>query len=217
MADSRIKDVLDDILALVAGGGGIDARIDALEALVYPDAYNQLTLGQSTIPRAMTTTTSSVTLTSQLLSLTYFTATKSFTTSQVVLLNGTAAGATPTLVRAGLYSIAANGDGTLIASFANDTTLFAVANTAASKSWTTPVALTAGSRYAFGALCVTGATAPALSGTNFAGGTTAFAGRLGVAPRMYGTIAGSADLPASFAAASLGTAAAVRAYAEILP
>src|SRR5690348_10707358 len=79
--------------------------------------------------------TGSMTLTSQRISFCYFQAaiTKQIT-SLVISSSSTAAGATPTLVRFGLWTVAANGDLTLVASTANDTTLLASTFTAYTKA-----------------------------------------------------------------------------------
>lgn len=212
--DSRIKDVLDDILTLVSG---MDSRVDALEGLVYLDSYNALTSGQGTMPRAFATNTSAVTQSSQLLTLSYFTCRTAFTTTQTRLFAGaTAAAATPTLVRAGIYLIDGAGAGTLVASFASDTAIFATVNTAYLKSWTTPYAMVAGQRYAYGTLVVTAVAAPILVGNIPLGNSNMGAGEVARAPRMAAQLAAQADLPASFTDVSLA-ALAGRVYATILP
>lgn len=214
--DGRIKDVLDDILTLVTA---MDTRVDTLEALTYLDAYNALTSGQGTMPRLFAQSNAAVSMSTGTFRLTYFTAKTAFTTANVNLwCGGTAAGATPTLVRAGLYSIAANGDGTLVASFANDTTIFAAANTLYAKAWTTPVAVTAGARYAVGVIVVTAAAAPTLpgAGAHSASGINAGGTQWGVAPRVTGRIDAQSDLPSSFVAASVAQSTGAF-YATILP
>jgi hypothetical protein len=183
---------------------------------VFSEAYNELSASQALYARGFVASSVAATLANQSLVLSYFTAVRSFTTSQIVLPNGTAAGATPTLVRVGLYSVDAAGAGTLIGSFANDTTLFAVANSLTTKNWTTPIPLVMGQRYAAGFLCVTAAAAPTIAGQLFIGGAAAFASRMGRPPRLTGALAGQADLPANFADASL-TNFGGRAWAELLP
>lgn len=206
--DSRIKDVLDDILTLVTA---MDTRVDTLESLIYQDAYSRLVTGQGTMPR--TEAISTVTYASGTVRLSHFTAIKSETSTQVTTVSGsTAAAATPTLCRVGLYSIAANGDGTLVASIANDTTLWATINTAYTRSWSVPYAMVAGQRYAIAAMVVSAAATPTMLGSSGLNLPSVYA----AAPRMCGLIPAQADLPASFLDSGL-TATTTRLYATILP
>lgn len=142
----------------------------------------------------------SVTCTSGALQLTYFTAlrSESITTVQTYT-SSTAAGATPTICRIGIYSVASSGDLTLLASIANDTTLWAGTNTAYSRSLTSTFTKTVGQRYAIGTLIVTGAATPTLNGQLWAGANTG----PGIAPRLSAAVTGLADLPASVLNASL--------------
>jgi hypothetical protein len=172
---------------------------------------NLLTTGEETFPRdfiaALTLGTNTGTL-----RLSYLTARKSETTTQIRVLSGsTSAAATPTLVRIGLFSIAGNGDGTLVAATTSDTALFAAANTRYTKSWASSYAKVAGQRYAVGILVVTSATAPSLAGVG-AGNSTELADD----PRLTASIASQTDLPASFTAASLAVSG-TRFYAALLP
>jgi hypothetical protein len=158
---------------------------------------------------------STISLSSQSLRLTYFTARRSETTTQVrVPSGGTAAAATPTLARIGLYLIATDGGATLVASTTTDTALFAAANTTYTKSWSTPYAKVAGLRYALGVLVVTGVAAPTLNGTGIA--TTPMGAALALSPRRAAQLAGQADLPSTYTDASLA-ATGTRFYAQVLP
>lgn len=204
----RILDELDDILDLVDGGGA---------PLRSQETYNEITTGVTTMPRSAAVSNVAATLASQSFRLAYFTAVRSFTSTQCVTISGqTAAGATPTLCRVGLYSIAADGAGTLIASIANDTTLWATINTSYTRAWSASAAVTAGTRYAVGVLCVTGATPPVLSGHAFMSTAATGGVEAGRAPRITGSIAAQADLPASFTGASVADYIA-RFYAVVLP
>lgn len=136
---------------------------------------------------------------SQGLRMSYFTAETGGTTSSVTIVVGTAAGATPTIARVGLYLLDGAGNGTLVASTTNDTALVSGANAPVTKAWTTPYLMVKGSRYAVGLLIVTAASLPTLAALVFDGTTFA------VTPRMTGFIAGQANLPASFTAGSVGT------------
>lgn len=140
------------------------------------------------------------------LRLTAFTARRSFVSFQVRVVTGsTAAAATPTLCRVGLYSLAANGDGTLIASVANSTAMFSVANSTYVLNWSIPVALVAGDRYAVGIIVVTGAAAPTICGSNQAAvGTIDGIGlESRTNPWVAGLLTAQTDLPASFTLAAL--------------
>lgn len=150
------------------------------------------------------------------LRLTYFTARKTETTTQIrVWTATTAAGATPTICRVGLYSIATNGNGTLVASIANDTSLFAAASTPYTRSWSVSYAKVAGQLYAMGILVVTAATAPTLMGS--APSQAASNEMFNQTPRKSAALASQTDLPGSFTNASLGASLAIRHYGAILP
>jgi hypothetical protein len=189
----------------IGGGGGGPV---ASYSEVQPG--NLLVSGVGTVAR--TDVASSATMTSQLVRFSYFTARRSFTSTQSTsYVTTTAAAATPTLCRWGLYSVAANGDLTLIASIANDTTLWAVQQTAYTRSWTTPVDIHQGTRYALGLLCVTGAAAPTLASANNITNPIASA-----EPRLCAQLAGQTDLPSSVLSASLGQVATT-VYVAITP
>ena len=178
------------------------------------DTRNLLTTGEETMPRDAVSS-AVVGISSQVLRLSYFTARKTETTTQVKMWTGsTAAGATPTLCRMGLYSIdATTGDGTLVASVANDTTLWAAATTAYTRSWSTPYAKVAGQRYAFAAIIVSGAAIPQFIG--IAVGTSLSSEYL-IAPKLGGALASQSDLPSTFLNSSV-VVSVVRHYASILP
>ena len=198
----------------VAGGGAPLAA----DSLAGQFAADQLTAGQGTLPRVLAQSAAAATGTNQTLRLTYFTAARSFVSTQVAVYSGgTAAAATPTLVRLGLYSVAANGDLTLVASTANDTALFAAAQTAYTKAWSASVQLVAGQRYARGDLVVTAATAPTYPGLSVHGGSATATAVAGAAPRLTGAVTGQADLPASVAAASVAATTNGMIYSVILP
>lgn len=131
-----------------------------------------------------------------------------------VVTGSTAAGATPTLCRIGLYQITTILGiltGTLVASTPNDTTLFAAANTPYTKAWSVAVTPQPGQRYAVGTLVVTGAAAPTFVGQQFMNAAEA-----ALSPRMAGTLTAQADLPATWVDSALATSA-FQQYAVILP
>lgn len=180
-------------------------------SVIHWPAADNLTTGQETYPRGLAQS-STVPITSQQMRLTYFTARKTDTVANVAVASGnTAAGATPTLVRLGLYTVAANGDLTLAASTANDTTLFAGTNTLYTKALTASLAVVAGQRLAIGILVVTGAATPQLLGISIGAVTVSAA-----APRLAAAVSGQADLPASVAAGSVSDTGN-RPYAVLLP
>lgn len=180
-----------------------------------------LAAGQEILPRTLgLNSTAAVSLSSQALRLGYFGARRAQPSTGIRLLSGsTAAGATPTLCRIGLYRIQVLNQvlsGVLVASTANDTALFAAANTAYSRDWSAPYQVVAGEPYAVGILVVTGAAAPNLAGQSFAGGNTAAGNEALLSPRLSGLINSQSDLPASFAESSV-VASAGRAYGVLLP
>lgn len=188
-----LNDAVEAIQAKVGITGSTVAG--SLDFLANHNAAAQapLAVGTSNIPREMINS-SSVTTGTQVLRLSYFFALKTLTSTQArILAGGTAAAATPTLVRVGLYSIDGAGNGTLVASTPNDTTLLAAANTSYTKSWSSSIALVAGTQYALGLLVVTAAAAPTMCGMSIASANEA-----AVVPRQSGQITGQADLPASF-------------------
>lgn len=171
--------------------------------------------GQETVPRVVATNTGGTpVLTSQQARFFYFTARKSFTATQVrFATGGTAAGATPTLVKFGVYSVNADGSLSLQSATVNDTALLAAPFTGYTKALSSSVTITAGRRYAVAALVVTAAAAPtlvaAISGLPAADiGTTA--------PVLAKTVTGQSDLAASYSAGSLVDTAWV-AYGVVLP
>ena len=124
------------------------------------------------------------------LRLTYFTARKTETVNSLRIVGGsTAAGATPSLVRAGIWKVESNGDLTLVASIASDTSLLATASTAYTRALTAPLAKVAGQRYAYGLLVVTAATAPTVYG-----GGALLASEMGQAPLIGGAVTAQANL-----------------------
>jgi hypothetical protein len=145
--------------------------------------------------------------------LTYFSAVRSGSHTQLRMVTGTtAAAATPTLCRMGLYSVAANGNLTLLAATANDPTLFAAANTAYTRATTAPFAVVAGQRYAIGVLVVTAAALPTFLGAAVSGSYAATL--LAEDPRVTAAYSGQTDLPASITWDVLSTMATVF-YAEV--
>lgn len=174
-----------------------------------PDSEDLL-VGQSTMDRS-DIASSAVSMVSGFLRLTHFTAVRDEPITQVDIFTGTtAASATPTLCRMGLYKVEDSGDLTLIASTANDTTLFAAASTKYTKSFTeSNVTLEKGVRYAFGVLIVSAAAMPTMQGKN-----NVIAGIMAYPPLLATQVSGQADLPASVVAPA---SAITRIFAVLLP
>lgn len=178
-------------------------------------AANSLASGEETVPRSLLGSPTTLS-TTQALRLTGFTARKTETITQVKMITGgTAAGATPSLIRIGIYTVAANGDITLVASTPTDTTLFAAANTAYTKALSAAFAKVAGQRYAVGLLLNTAAAFPSI--VSAGGGNTAIDKFALTAPMLTAQVTGQADLPASVANASVIASGIGPLYCELLP
>lgn len=178
------------------GPGGSAGNYGADETAVALAPLHLLEVGQETIPRGQAID-KTVPLTSQI-RLAYFTARKSETITSIRVVCATAAGATPTLVRFGLYSVDASGNLALIGSTPNDTTLLAAPNTAYTKALSTPAAITKGSRYAIGLIVTTGATPPLLFGS-----VPVVASETAAAPRTAGFVGSQANLYTPISAAGV--------------
>lgn len=181
--------------------------------MIPTDSRDLLAVGEETKARLGGTRESNITMSTQALRLVYFTARKTETITQLrMVCGGTAAAATPTLVRFGIYTVASNGDLTLTASTTNDTAVFAATNTGYTKTLSASWSKVAGLRYAFGSLVVTSATAPNVLGT-FLGVSASVAS---VAPRLVGIVTGQSDLPSSVLAGNVGADSSAP-YGEMLP
>jgi hypothetical protein len=174
-----------------------------------PASNNALAVGVSTMLRSDVFSNNTVLGSSGSMRLTYFTPEKSVVASNVRVITGTtAAAATPTLCRIGLFSVAANGDLTLIGSTPNDTTLFAAASTAYSKALSASATLLAGQRYAMGILVVSGVGVPSFQGQV----PVLLASEGAMAPALASVLSGQTDLPSSVAVGSLSFATNQRFY-----
>lgn len=149
-------------------------------------------------------------------SLQYFVApTLQAMTKFVAVVRGTAAAGT-TLARMGLYSVAANGDLTLVARTANNTSLFNATFTVntqamdATGGYVTTYTPVVGSAYAIGLIVVGTSTAPVLYGTSINGAIATWD------PPVNRKLTGQTDLPASITAASLADDGSL-VYAALVP
>lgn len=138
----------------------------------------------------------------------FFTAMKTGTVTSITMATGTtAAAATPTLCKMGFFSVAADDSLTLLSATANDTALFAAANTVYSKALAVPQAKTAGQRYAVGVLIVTAGQAPTFTGV-IASVISAMDAEYAIVPRVCASASGQADL----ASVAVGSLTNTRAY-----
>jgi hypothetical protein len=166
-----------------------------------PFPPDQLAAGFATLPR-WGVNVATLALATGTMQLTFFTADKTQSVSGATVRTGsTAAAATPTLCRIGLFSVAANGDIALIASTPNDTTLFAAASTTYTKAFSASVGVTLGDRLAVGILVVSGAAMPTMAGNT--AGTLLGSAEMAIASRLAGQVASLSDLPSSTVAASI--------------
>ena len=171
---------------------------------------NQLATGGSTITREASP--SGITLSSGIMRIRFFTAQQTESITQIRTYTGsTAAGATPTICRVGIYTVDGSGNLSLSQSTANDTAMWASANTAYEKTLDTTFSKVAGTRYAIGALCVTGAAAPTIAGGFI--GSAPLGGR---APRLVAQVGSQTDLPATISVGSLSEST-ISTFFELLP
>lgn len=181
------------------------AQLSALTA-------DDLVVGEESMPRELST--NNVTTVSGALRMCLWTARKTEEVTQVrMFTTGTAAAATPTLVRIALAEVAADGTITLVAATDSDTTLFSSTNTAYTKSFSAPYRKVAGRRYGVGALVVTGAATPVFAGNASAMIST----ENGQAPAIGWVFTGLTDLPAIGANFASGAASGTRPYAAVVP
>ncbi len=197
------------------GGLNFDGEIKLNSDVIAPVGDELVTArldtGQATIPRS--NSFSAITPASGDLTLVYCRPYRSFpVVSQKLWSTTTPAGATPTLVKYALFSVAANGDLTRIAVTANDTALLSVANTGYPKAYLAPANVVAGLVYAVGMLIVTAAAVPTIPSTN---GVNVHAQIMLQGPRLCGKIPAQADIAASYTNAQVAGLER-RMYAELL-
>lgn len=188
--------------------------LDASNRLDYAEA-NLITTGESNYNRSAVALTTGQ-LTSQVLYLTYITARLTSTVTTMTTYVTTAAAATPTICRIGVYSVAGNGDLTLINSTTNDTALWN-ATGANSKALSSSWSKVRATRYAIGCLVNTGAAGPTLVCANVTTGAGMYL-VLSTPPRLLGILTAQTDLPSSVTEASLVAATSARfPYLEFTP
>lgn len=180
----------------------IDRRINANNPNILDSVVGESVFDRTNVAIGTTSTT-------QVLKLVGFTARSTQNISQIrVVTNSTAAAATPTLCRFGVYSRDSANLYTLVASTVNDTALFAAANTTYSKAFSTAFLKTAGTDYLVGMLIVSGAAFPTFCApVASAAAPTAYSTDVyGAFPQLSGQIAAQADLPATFTSATVAAA-----------
>lgn len=163
-----------------------------------------LTDGQESMPRGAIASSGSGVGAAQRLSLTYFRAKRNRAVTQVAARTGATAASGVTLARLALYTVAADGALTLVASTANDTTLFAATFTKYTKALQAGYSFVAGQLYASGVL-VDATTLPTFHGQ--------YLSNEGYdAPRMVAGISSQANPAASYAAGQAKDANNTRLY-----
>jgi hypothetical protein len=208
--------IRDEIGQAVLPGAGLNATVNNLTgtltlattaglALENVHRFPLVAAGEESMPRigSMISTFNPV---SGVLRFSYIRARKTETITQMrVAVAATAAGATPTLVRWGVWSVnESTGDLSLVAAIPNDTSLLSVANTSYARTFSAPWSKQADALYALGLLIVTGAASPSIYGTVWSLNATERA----TATRVAGIVNGQTDLPSSVAAGSIADAAA---------
>lgn len=176
--------------------------------------HTDLRVGEANMSRAFISSGVGPSSSGQLV-LVAFTARKSEPVAAVrISTHTTAAGATPSLCKIGFFRVEGSGamtdDLTLLAVTANDTSLFASATTAYTKSFTAPASKVAGVRYAVGVLVVSAAPLP-----NFGGFTLANSLESSVAPWTCATLAGQSDIAGDITATLV--ASNKQLFAAVLP
>lgn len=166
---------------------------------VDPDA---LTSGEYTYRRRFLNA-QNISMTSQTIRLSFFTARKSGTYTQLRCSSGTSGQTLATIVKFAIFSVAGDGTLTCIGVTANDTTLLATGGTEYTKGTTASFDLVAGQRYAFGVLVVTAGTLATLVGN-----VLFIASIAGRAPMLAGQVLGQSDMPAINGTIASGSVAA---------
>jgi hypothetical protein len=155
-----------------------------------------LTSGEAVFARVAAS--GSVAMSTEVLVLTYWTAVSSNAACNTVTTatTGTAASGL-TYANIGVYSVASNGNLTLVASTGNlSSTLWKSTYTTYVSSLTASFSRSAGLQYALGVLAV-GTTPPSLAGAQPAGGF------LDVAPLLSGSVSSQSTLPSSLTSGSI--------------
>jgi hypothetical protein len=197
----------------ISGNHLLGARnTNPLPYRVRSDSMGMLRLGAENMPRWAANNSTGITMTSGAVRFSYFVAPRNMALTRLSVSSGTtAAAATPTLARAGLYSVAGNGDLTQLAATTSDTGMFAAALTPYSRALSTTVTLTEGQAYAVATVVVTAAAAPTVQGALAGTG-----GDNSLAPRLSGVLTAQTDLAASYTAGQVANSQSIP-YVQALP
>jgi hypothetical protein len=188
---------------------GLQARLDAAEDV--------LDVGEASISRMSPIGNIAQTFASETINLVYRRAVKTETISKITAYTATtAAGATPTVCLMGVYSVASNGDLTLVGETANDTTLFASSFTRYERNLTAAYTKQAGQLYAFALLIVTTETTPSFQGYTDQNATQVAQIR-GISPRFSGDLPNQTALVSSISNASIASTSRRMVFMEVLP
>lgn len=185
-----------------------------VNGLIQPVPGGWLNVGQETVHRQLVTSSTvnwPISSGSNVLRLARLTSRRTETVSTITVNSGstlpTGGASAITTARLGLYQVNDDGSLTLLASTANDTSLFAAASTLYAKTLNTPVTLVKGREYAIGALVVhtvaSGTALPSICSNAPVLTATAMSN-----PGFAWTVPTQSDLPASVAAGSLATSTA---------
>ena len=218
-ADLLVASAPDTITRLPVGLNGAALLVDSATDTGLRWGYTQdsftpsaLLSGESTISRIQVTS-NAITVASGELVLTYFTAARTETITQVAMGTGsTGTTGTPSVIRVGIYAVDGSGNLALEASTPHDATLLAAIDTRYAKALSASWSKSRGNRYAVGLLQINTGQVAKLSGRQLATVIGQFVGP----PTISARISGQATLPATIAAAAL-TSGPRMVYFEMLP
>lgn len=189
----------------------VDGLSERLAGVIDSDDDERLEVGEATLKRRDVTT--SVNLTAGNLRLCYFTARKTETITAIRTFSANTAQVGATLCRVGVYEEDPDtGDLTLVASIANDTSLWLSTGTAYGVNLSASFVKSRGTRYAVGTLIVGNSVNPRLAGPHQILPAT----ELAQSPRQSGLLGGQTDLPASISSASIGDTT-IQHYTVLVP
>jgi len=211
--------VSDADLATQSDVATLNASISAVSASVaglsLANTLSDFPTGEANVPRWMvnlpTTSTGN-----ELMRLGYWTAQKTETITKVRTVSGTPAAAGATLVKIGVFSVATNGDLTLVAKTADlSATTWIATNTPYTSNFTASWTKTKGQRYATAVLVVGASTVPTLAGFY----SPIAASELAESPRVMGHVSATdfGTIGSTIAGSGVSNSSAGIAYMVLLP
>ena len=210
--DARFTDARTPLTHATSHAAAGSDPIAPVDILAVP-AYHDFTAGESNYYDGLVHS-NGVATSGGTLRFVYFVAQRTETINNLTVYSGsTAAGATPTLVRYGVYTVDGSGNLTLAHSIANDTAIFASTNTGYTRALTSSWSKVKGTRYAIGVLVVTAAAAPTLTGQSVAALANIMGGSANKL-RRTSALTSQTDLPASVTSGSL-TGSSAHYYVEM--